>query len=175
MHNKQYHYNELGIPCNDAPGARLFIVWHKTANEIYCHHAYVDVPFHVQSLFPPSSVWVTVNIQRRNFRDKEMFSYKDAIKRLLNTVSVENDYFRIRLDNSQLIDAICLNEWTYTKLGARNKFKAFPYQLSIQFDDESFSWDFDYDLGLTPYLICEKAFSEIGINEKIETIIHFNA
>ncbi|MDE6695818.1 MAG: hypothetical protein K2K25_02965 [Muribaculaceae bacterium] len=170
----QYHYNKLGSPCSNGVGERLTLVWHKTPYETYCHHAYVDIPYRNKSLFSPSSAWVTVNTQRRNITKKKTFSYDEIVKRLLNTVSIEGNYCRIKLNSPEILDALCLNDWTYYKNGSRNKIKAFPYKISVELEGEQFSWDFEYDKYLTPFLICEKVFSEMSMDDKIEITIHLS-
>lgn len=169
-----YIYNKIGLPCTEATGSRLSLIWHKTPDETYCHHAYIDIPFVSSSLFIPDIVAVAVVTKIHNYLINSNYVYKEETKRYLNSLSATTGALRIHLNSPELIKALCLNAWTLKK-GKRNLPKAYPIKLSVMVENQIYKWDFDVLSGTTPMLICEKDFLNMVVGQKIETTINLDS
>lgn len=158
----------------DTAKHRLYITWAKAFGEIYCHHAYLFIPFVPESLFDfPNLAKICVTVRYNTIKDRKIISSSCYdVQQLLPCLQVK-DGLRVDINSAKLIDAMCLNSWTTLRDGSRGSQKEFPTRILYSFDDKDpVELPFAHDA--TPFLMFEKRFADLSDGDKFDTTICFD-
>ena len=152
----------------------LTITWHKTFNEVYCHHALFIIPKQENQIKETDLAQLTVKM-RVNMIDKgQIKSFFDKeITRFL-PIKLKTDSIHIALNSPEILDALCENGWTTMKDGKRGAAKSYPLSLSLSFPNtDKLHHAFATELGKFPFTLFEEHLTKLKDGEKINTEIYF--
>lgn len=154
--------------------ASLQLVWGKAFDEIYCHHATLEVAYTASSLFSPELAKVSVLIRSNTIEKGKVSSFSDKKLTRYLPCAANNSSLTIPLNSTEILDALCENGWTKLKTGDRGAPKSFPLSMDVEIESELIqSLKFNHETGKYPYTLCESHFSTLKNGETIETIIDF--
>ena len=156
------------------PGSCIEIAWHKSFNEVYCHHADYKTP---KQEGIDNKHYAKVNVKiRSNYIEKgkiKSFSDKEILRFL--PFKEEEDFIVIPLHSSEILDALCENGWTTLKNGKRGVAKSFPLSMEITLPAlDSLQHSFDFDNEKFPHTLFENYFDSLKDGDKLETVIYFD-
>lgn len=164
---------EIEAPVN--PACELLISWAKAFDEIYCHHAYLKLPFDANNNDLDEVAKVSLKIRLNIIENGEISSHWDkTISRFL-PVKKEEDNIIVPIDSIDILDGLCENGWTTLKGGKRGAPKSFPLSISVTFeknkDSDNTDFPFLHTEGKFPYTICEQFFNDLQNSQKIDISI----
>ena len=151
----------------------LELTWHKSFNEVYCHHADYKTPKQ-EGIDYQHYAKVNVKI-RSNYIEKgkvKSSSDKEIIRYL--PFKEDEEIMVIPLHSPERLDAICENGWTTLKEGKRGVAKSFPLAIEITLPAlDSLQHSFDFDNEKFPFTLFENYFESLKEGDKLETVIYF--
>lgn len=154
------------------PTTKLRIVWGKAFNEVYCHHALLELSLNNLTLFSPEIAKVSVLVRNNMIEKGQVSSFSDSRLTRYLPVIQKSSILTIPLNSPDILDALCENGWTKLKGGERGAPKSFP--LSMEIEMESYppcEINFKHEEGKYPYTLSELHFESLSNGEKVETII----
>lgn len=150
----------------------LSITWGKAFDEIYCHHASLSIPYHPDSLFAPEYVRIGITIRTNIIKKKKIDKSLDAQISKYLPCALSGQSLIVALNDTAIVDALCLNSWSSLKNNKRGTPKQIPVNISYSIDGiEEFVLPFDIGNNGTPYLMFEKEFESMANGDKIDTNI----
>ena len=156
----------------NTPTTKLRIVWGKAFDDVYCHHALLELSAIQSSLFSPEIAKVSVFVRNNMIEKGLVSSFSDSRLTRYLPVIQKSSILSIPLNSPDILDALCENGWTKLKGGERGAPKSFP--LSMEIEMESYprcEINFKYEDGKYPYTLSELYFESLSNGEKVETII----
>lgn len=154
------------------PTTKLRIVWGKAFDDVYCHHALLELSALQSTLFSPEIAKVSVLVRNNMIEKGQVSSFSDSRLTRYLPVTQDSSILSIPLNSPDILDALCENGWTKLKGGERGAPKSFP--LSMEIEMESYprcEINFKHGEGKYPYTLSEVHFDSFSNGEKVETII----
>ena len=144
---------------------KLHITWAKAFNEVYCHHASLEIPYHSSSLFPPETIKIGLSIRRNNIVKKVVQSSYDSLVYFYLPCILSNDSILVPLNAEYIVSAIELNSWSKLRSGKRAAPKSYLLALSYELPGGQ-EFTYTFETGHTPYLECESRFETMVDGDK---------
>lgn len=153
----------------------LNITWSKAYGEPYCHHASITIPRDEIQLFGPELVYVGVTVRNNVIVKREVTNCYDKRIDCFLPCEMMDGAIEVRLNSSQIVEALCLNSWTTLKNKVRGTQKEFPINIFYKLEDaDEVVLPFDYEHAGTPYMVMEPKLAAMADGDRIESTITFN-
>ena len=153
---------------------KLLITWAKAFNDVYCHHASLEIPYHGSSLFPPETIKIGLSIRSNNIVKSVVKSFYDNHVYFYLPCVVSQYSLAVPLNAEDIVSALELNSWSMLRSGKRAAPKSYLLALSYVLPDrEEISYTFEAEH--TPYMECEHRFMTMADGDYLSAEIEFSS